>query len=151
MPSPIISARPLAKNAVAIVMPAANISRMPQGISVAVSQSSKPPPFSERTINISAAPSNAIVESPTLDILSSSDNPPSGCDRKTHRTMIKRKTVTTHFSSRVQAVFSGSCGSQEPSTLRVSHTHAVGNNTMTIGTPITNQFRKPNSSPTACS
>ena len=77
-PAPIMSAKPLSKNALAIVMPAPNINKIPHGIFNALTQSSKPSPFSERIINIKTAPNRAMVESPMVLILIKPVQPPNG-------------------------------------------------------------------------
>jgi len=124
-PPPIRSARPLSKNALAMVMPAPNINRMPQGIVVAVGQSNKPSPLSERMMNIRLAPSIATVASPIPLMPIALLQPPKGCDLNIHKKTTKPKIEITRFSSLRQGVILGSETSQLPFTLRVSQAHVI--------------------------
>ena len=90
---------PEATKPLAIAMPPANSSNIPQGISFADSQSSKREPFPFGTINIITTANKAIVLSPAILISKSPLQPPNGSLRVIHAKAVKPKTHNVLLSS----------------------------------------------------
>ena len=140
--SPIRVARPLSRNAAAIQMPPANKSNIPQGMSLAIFQSSSAPPFPLGTRNMTTTARMATVESPAWVMPRRPDQPPKGSMRVIHAMIAIPNTIMVRFSSTRHGPGVGSCGASTPPSRRVSHNPISGTPIATTGTPVIIHRRK---------
>ena len=150
-PCPISCDSPLAVNAVAMQIPPANRSSMPQGIEAARSQSSSRSPSPSGTRNIRTTAASATVESATVSIPSRPDHPPNGSERVIHATIVSPNTTSTRSSGDRQGPGCRTSIGSDPLSLRDSQSAMSGMAMAATGRPVSIQRTKPYSSPVVCS
>ena len=148
---PISAASPLAVNAAAMQMPAANKSSIPQGIEPAIFQSSSLPSSPSGTRNMTTTAARATVESPAAWMPTRPDQPPKGSERVIQARIVMPKTTMTRISGLRQAPCRRSSMGLASRRFRESHRAMTGIASATTGRPVCIQRRKPYSWPVACS